>query len=333
MPQHVRTRPTLHAVDHSFLHVATLAQATEHPRLLPLLEQAVERAITASHPFPHTMLTGGCNTSKRVLARAIAADLVAPLAELDLSAMRTPDQLHERLSSLDRGSIVLASGVEQALHGPLPDLVSAALCGRCVQRSIPGSRYEPFTIILCTRDPMPAVLAGRDMFDHRFYLSRTEETEAVRLRRVLRRAGATCEDGAVAALAEGVISMRLPTVGTASAVVALLTRRGTTHLDRAQVDEDCWKTLMLLADPRWLRTLARRERRKAEAAAGTATPAVASGPVANGAVANAAVANAAPAPVNATPECPPPASSAPTPAQASSQPPRASDGGGLANAA
>lgn len=303
-----RRRPAAPArllpVDHSFLHVAALAQATEHPRLVPLLEQAVERSLAARQPFPHTLLTGGSDTSKRVLARAIAADMVAPLAELDLSAMRSPDQLHERLASLERGAILLASGAEQATHGPLPDLVSAANCGRCVLRNVPGGRYEPFTVILCTRERMRAMLAGRDMFGQRFYLERTVESEAIRLRRVLRRAGATCDDDAVSALADGVVSMRLPTLGAATAVATLLARRGTVHLDRAQVNEDCWKTLMLMADPRWLRSLARRERTKQAAA--PSAPAQAASPLQAQA---------------GEPSLPP------------SHPPRASDGGGLANAA
>ena len=278
-------------VDHSFLHVATLAHATEHARLVPVLEQAVEHALATRRPFPHTMLTGGSDTSKRVLSHAIAADMAVPLTELDLSAMRSPDQLHERLQALEAGAIVLASAGEQALHGPLPDLVSAANSGRCVLRSIPGARYERFTVLLCTRERMDAMLGGRDMFGQRFYFQRTAESEAIRLRRVLRRAGATCSDEAIAALAEGVLTMRLPTVGTAAAVTALLRRRGITEFDMAQLDEECWKTLMVMADPRWLRTLAKRDRRKAQAA----TPA-------------------------AAPQSPP-------------QPPRASEGGGLANAA
>lgn len=286
-------------VGHAFLHVATLAHAAEHARLVPILEQAVEHALATRQPFPHTMLSGGSDTSKRVLAHAIAADLAAPLAELDLSAMRSPDQLHERLQALEPGAIVLASAGEQALHGPLPDLVSAANCGRCVLRNIPGARYERFTIILCTRDRVDTLLGGRDVFEQRFYFQRTAESEAIRLRRVLRRAGATCSDDAVAALAEGVLTMRLPTIGTAAAVTALLRRRGVAAFDLAQLNEECWKTLMVMADPRWLRTLAKRDRRKAQAAAEVATQA------------------AAPA---AAPQSPPP-------------PPRASDGGGLANAA
>ena len=243
------------AVDHSFLHVATLAHVTEHPQLAAVLEGAVEQALAMQRPFPHTMLTGGQDSSKRVLAHAVAADLAVPIVEVDLSALRSPSELHEQLLAVEAGSIVLATAPEHGMHGPLPDLVSAALTGRCVLRNVPASRYERFTIILCTRERMPVVLGGRDAFAHRFYVNRTTESEAIRLRRVLCRAGATCDASATSELATGVVKMRLPTLGAAAAVTALLDRRGVRHVDNAQVDADCWKTLMTLADPRWLRTL------------------------------------------------------------------------------
>jgi hypothetical protein len=164
-----------------------------------------------------------------------------------------------------------------------------------------------------------AVLQASDLphHDERIYLGGTNALGASwrlpwapspRLRRVLRRAGATCDPDAIAALAEGTVSMRLPTIGTASAVVSLLGRRGTRHLDRAQVDDECWSTLLVMADPRWLRTLARRERRKTHDAApsqatGAGTAPSGTAPTGHG---------------SSTPATPPPG---------------ASDGGGLANAA
>lgn len=267
MPKHVPTRSTLLAVDHSFLHVATLSHVAEHPLLAAVLERLVEQSLATRRPFPNTMLTGGPDSSKRVIAHAIAADLAVPLVQVDLSALRSPNELHEQLLAVEAGSIVLATAPEHGLHGPLPDLISAALSGRCVLRNVPGARYERFTVILCTRERMPAVLGGRDSFAHRFYVNRTMETEAIRLRRVLARAGATCDADAARSLAMGVVRMRLPTVGAAAAVAALLDRRGSRHLDDAQINDDCWKTLMTLADPRWLRTLAKRDRAAAVAAA------------------------------------------------------------------
>lgn len=273
MPKHVPTRSTLLAVDHSFLHVATLSHAAEHPQLAAVLEGLVEQSLATRRPFPNTMLTGGSDCSKRVLAHAVAADLAVPLVHVDLSALRSPNELHDQLLAVEAGSIVLATAPEHGMHGPLPDLVSAALTGRCVLRNVPAARYERFTVILCTRERMPVVLGGRDAVVHRFYVNRTAETEAIRLRRVLCRAGATCDAGAAAALATGVVKMRLPTLGAAAAVAALLERRGVRHLHEVHVDAECWKTLMTLADPRWLRMLAKRDR--AAAATAVTDPAAA----------------------------------------------------------
>jgi hypothetical protein len=304
--------PRLQPVDPAMLRVPTLAHLGEHPALGAMLSSLVDESLRAGRPFPHTLLSGPGDTSKRVIAHAVAAEMAVPIVELDLSTIRTPQELHDALLALHAGTVLLVTRAEHAPPGPLNDLANAFLARRPVLRSLPGACYEPFTAFLATRLALESDGRCCTTFSQRFFLARSDASETARLSRVLRRIGLTCRDDAVTTLAAHAVRFRLRTLDVARAVAMVLERRGTATIDAAQLDRELWDTLGLLADPKWVRRVGKREA-KARAAAEAAKAAAAGTPAAAPATAptTEATTAAAPHPVR----------------------PHATDGGGLANAA
>jgi Holliday junction resolvasome RuvABC ATP-dependent DNA helicase subunit len=52
------------------------------------LQRAAERCLRERRRFPHTLIIGPRDSSKRTLARAIAWEMAVPVVEVDVKSMR-----------------------------------------------------------------------------------------------------------------------------------------------------------------------------------------------------------------------------------------------------
>jgi hypothetical protein len=283
----VQVEPSL-LVPRSFLHFR------EAPSLGPVLERIVLRQLAARRRFPHTLLVGPGGTSKRSLARLIAAEMAVPVHQVDVALLAAPDELHKVLRKAEAGHIVLVAGLDAAAPMALRDLGRASkrriavgnrplqggptdpwafLAGGDADRA--SRSYEDFTLIATLRDAseVPAQLIG--WFEHTYHLRRSVETEAVRVDRVMRRLGLTLGRAACRTVADHAIRFGIETLQCLEAIADWMRAERQTELDWEQLDRLLPTILEYHVDParaEEVRRAAVRRPGSANAAAATAAP-------------------------------------------------------------
>lgn len=120
-------------VTHEHLAVPTLAHLREYPTLGATLGAVAEECLRAGARFPHTLLVGPADSSKRTIARAIAADMAAPFHQVDMMQVTDPNRMHAAFRGLPDGAVVLVDGVDTLSPNALSDLSRVATAGRSVR--------------------------------------------------------------------------------------------------------------------------------------------------------------------------------------------------------
>jgi len=235
-------------IGHDDLAAPTLRHLTECPALAETASTLVERCLACGVRFPHTLISGPADSSKRVIARAIAAEMAAPLHVVELVHVRDPDALHSALRRIPAGAVALLSGAESFNKAAMAAL-SRAIGARepttepsmrdflldldrepwkRESKTRAPKRYEDFTVILTARRHVPPTSALHRWVELQFFTRRDGHTECARMSRALRRAGVDLAHHQLAEFAEFAAVYR---IRTAQAVNML-----TVHLDAVRRD-------------------------------------------------------------------------------------------------
>ena len=129
----VRAKPVA-LVTHEHLAAHALCHLQECPMLGTTAGALAEECLAAGTRFPHTLLVGPADSSKRTIARSIAADMAAPLHHVEMLELSNPDLMHAAFSGIPDGAVVLVSGIDTAPGGALSDLARVASARRSVRR-------------------------------------------------------------------------------------------------------------------------------------------------------------------------------------------------------
>lgn len=254
-------------VDHTVLALHSLHHFHENPALAGLLSRAVEASLRGSHRFPHTVLCGPADSGKRSLAHAVARELVQPVLELDMHAVRGADDLHAVFKEAGDGAIILLTHLEVAPPQALRDLQRAV--GQRTRLDAPRAAmphdgpvgkdwvaamselefaprksaraakpYDAFTVIATTRVPLDPSVNVVGWVERTYHLGRTAETEAFRVRRALARRAHSVDEASVAAIAEAMVSFGIRTLAGVGTLVEWMRAEGVTAMDAsARIDE------------------------------------------------------------------------------------------------
>jgi hypothetical protein len=265
-------------VDHTVLALHSLHHFHEHPALAGLLSRAVEASLRGSHRFPHTVLCGPADSGKRSLVRAIARELVQPVLELDMHAVRGADDLHAVFKEAGDGAIILLTHLEVAPPQALRDLQRAV--GQRMRLDAPhtgmhhdtpvgkdwvaamselefGPRksaralkpYDAFTVIATTRAPLDPSVNVVGWVERTYHLGRTAESEAFRVRRALARRALSLDEASVAAIAEAMVSFGIRTLAGIGTLVEWMRAEGVTTMDASARVEEVVSLLAPMANP------------------------------------------------------------------------------------
>lgn len=206
----VRAKPVA-LVTHEHLAAHALCHLQECPMLGTTAGALAEECLAAGTRFPHTLLVGPADSSKRTIARSIAADMAAPLHHVEMLELSNPDLMHAAFSGIPDGAVVLVSGIDTAPGGALSDLARVASARRSVRRPdfgdmlrrlerdpwrrAPGTKdrarraYGDFTMVLTARRHVPSDSPLHRWVQLQFFTRRTADTEVARLGRLFRHVG------------------------------------------------------------------------------------------------------------------------------------------------
>ncbi len=267
------------AVQPALLVPPTLNHFAEDPALARSLGRAIEECLRGRRRFPHTLLCGPADSGKRSVARAIAKELAEPATTLSMSGVTGPADIDAAFRDASDRGILVVDGLELATPPALRDLGRAAsgvrlepapgkACDEFEQllrrQSQAGKRYPSVTVIATTRDTVDPTAPWFGWVERTYYLGRTPEAEAARLRRVLARCGHSLDEGSLLAAAALVVDLGIRTLAAASALVEWIRDQGATAVDASgRIDE-----LVAVFGP-----LANPERVKQRMADGSAEPA------------------------------------------------------------
>jgi hypothetical protein len=222
----------------------TLTHLAECPALAQTASAVVEHCLAARMRFPHTLLVGPADSSKRLIAQAIAADMAAPFHALEMLHINGSDALHAALKGIPDGAVLLVSGIDTVTPNALADLARAVDGRESVRdttmrdlmrqmdgekwkrpaRGKPARAYGDFTVILTSRTHVPSDSALHRWVQLQFFTQRNAHTEAARLGRAFRRAGVGIVPAALAELARFAVTFKVRSLQAASSVALL---RGT----------------------------------------------------------------------------------------------------------
>ncbi|MFM9143909.1 MAG: hypothetical protein ACKORL_00685, partial [Phycisphaerales bacterium] len=200
-------RPHIAAtLDHRHLVPPTLGHLGEHPGLASLLDAEVTTCLARRARFPHTLLVGPADSSKRAIIATVAAELDVPVTWTDAAAMNDARELDRTLRRAAPGSIVAIAGADDLDTDTWSELARIAatrepprLRGYLAlmhemelepwQRTpADRSRYAEFTFMLTSRRHVATTAASVRWVERQWFVPRSKETETVRLRRLLRAA-------------------------------------------------------------------------------------------------------------------------------------------------
>jgi hypothetical protein len=243
-----------------------------------LLGRAVESSLRGSHRFPHTVLCGPADSGKRSLVHAIARELVQPVLELDMHAVRGSGDLHAVFKEAGDGAIVLLTHLEAAPPQALRDLQRAVGQRMRLDAPHPGMHhdtpagkdwvaalselefgprksaralkpYDAFTVIATTRVPLDPSVNVVGWVERTYHLGRTAETEAFRLRRALARRALWLDEASVNAIAEAMVSFGIRTLAGVATLVEWMRAEGVTTMDASQRVEELVSIFAPMAHP------------------------------------------------------------------------------------
>ena len=291
-------------LDHRHLVPPTLRHLSEHPGLASLLDAEVTTCLARRARFPHTLLVGPADSSKRTIIATVAAELDVPVTWTDAAAVNDFRELDRALRRALPGSIVAIAGADDLDADTWPELARIAatrepprLRGYLAmmhemelepwQRTpVDRGRYPEFTFMLTSRRHVATTAASVRWVERQWFVPRSKETESVRLRRLFRAASVEAADDAVATFGRFAPDLGMRTLGLANALVSLARTHGEGSVDAAGNSAHLEETLAPLIDPRApirLRRRLAREARRAATAAGAAASAPAGAAATSGA--------------------------------------------------
>jgi hypothetical protein len=234
--------PLARWITHEDLAAPTLSHLGECPALAETASAIAERCLAGSARFPHTLLVGPADSSKRLIAQAIAADMAAPFHVVELIHVKDPDALHAALRKVPAGAVVLMSGAEAFGGGALAELSRAVGAREHVrdtslrdfvrefdrepwkrdERPRAARRYEDFTVIVTSRTHVPPDSPFHRWVQLQFFTQRNGQTERARMARALRRAGIPLEPAKLSEFASFAATYRIRTVQALNTLAAHL---------------------------------------------------------------------------------------------------------------
>lgn len=224
---------------HADLGAPTLDHLAECPALAETASAVVERCLAERSRFPHTLLVGPADSSKRLVAQAIAADMAAPFHVVEMLHIGGPDALHAALRGVPAGAVVLVSGVDTVTPNALADLARAVAGRESVRDTTlrdlmrevedepwkkPGRAraprgYQDFTVVMTSRTHVPSDSPLHRWVQLQFFTQRNAHTEAARMARAFRRAGVRMETESMCELARFAVTFKVRTLQAVNAVL------------------------------------------------------------------------------------------------------------------
>lgn len=289
-------RPAIPAtLDHRHLVPPTLRHLEEHPGLAMLLDAEVTTCLARAARFPHSLLVGPADTSKRAIIATVAAELDVPVTWTDAATMNDWHEIDRTLRRAAPGSIVAiagADGLDEDAWAELARIASTREAPRTRgflaamqelelepwQRTpAERRRYPEFTFMMTSRRHVAATAPSVRWVERQWFVSRTKASETVRLHRLLRAAGVEASPASIEAFAEFAPGMGIRTLGLANALVSVARAHGNGTLDAPGSAERMESMLEPLIDPCAASRLRRRMARDARRAAAAQAKAAASG--------------------------------------------------------
>jgi hypothetical protein len=235
-------------LSHEHLAANALCHLRECPTLAGTAGAVAEECLAAGARFPHTLLVGPADSSKRTIARAIAADMAAPFHHVEMLEVTGPDLMHAAFTGIPDGAVVLVSGIDTVSSGALSGLARVASARRSVRqpdlgdmlrrmerepwrrgsrtKDRPRRAYGDFTMVLTARRHVPSDSPLHRWLQLQFFTRRCAETEAVRLGRLFRRAGWDPEPEAIGILADFAVRYGVRTLQFANGLTLALRALG-----------------------------------------------------------------------------------------------------------
>jgi len=246
----------------------TLSHLTENRLLGAGLLRTAEQALRDNVRFPHTLLMGPADSSKRAIVACIAKEMAVELQSVDLPTIDGPAELHTIFKAATDRSIVLLSGldhlsppaIQDVLRAmlrrerPRPDAQSAAMLAMraATGERVPTSRnarYADFTLIATMRSHAPTNASICRHFDRIYYTTRSVETEAARLRRLLASGGITISVRTAKAVAARAVTGGMRTVSVANGIRDYLGDSCTSPVSGRAVTRAVEQYFAIAADP------------------------------------------------------------------------------------
>ena len=229
----------------------SLSHLVEAPVLASALLRKVEHCFSTRTRFPHTLLQGPADGSKRAIAHAIAAEMAAPVRSLDLALVVSPDDLHSVFRDAAPGAVVLVSGLHAASPMVLRDLARAAARTpiapqrnrphlpfadpALVRPERPARPYADFTIIATAREELDCS-QFLEWVEARYYLCRTPATESARVTRLFARSGCQVDAASCRTIAELLVKRRIRTLPGVGAITDWMRSEGIQSVTWRTVD-------------------------------------------------------------------------------------------------
>lgn len=260
-----RTPPAV--LDPSILVPPSFAHLAEVPALATALQRTVEACLQSRARFPHTLLVGPADASKRSIAAVIAAEMAVPISFIDLTLVAAPDDLHAALKDVPIGGVVVASGfdavhpnivrdIARAVSQRRPAVAAASrpqlpwdldpALGRPARAPKP---YAEFTMIGTAREPLEGVGRFMGWVEQQFHLRRSPASEAARLGRAFARFGLAVDAAGCRAMAERVVGLGIRTLPAVGAVVEWMRAEGLSSIEWSSLEKMLPVLLEYQADP------------------------------------------------------------------------------------
>ena len=284
---HANTKATM--LDHTHLAAPTLSHLEECPAIGRALASIVEQCLQNGMRFPHTLLVGGADSSKRVIAAAIAAEMAVPFHYLELIQLCSGDALHAALRPVTAGSVVLIGGLDNAVEGIYTDLARAiigrerpkesnfAMWMREMNREDwqkasrqSSSKYADFTVILTARLHHPAHADYLRWVERHYFTKKCEASETARLRRLFRHTDRSVDDHVIRLIAQTTTTFGVRTIEAANAVTEHMRNNCIERLDQRMYGEHFEDMFAALLDPKRVAAYKKKLARLEQAARKTA---------------------------------------------------------------
>ena len=254
-------------LDPSILVPPSFAHLAEAPALATALQRTVEACLRSRTRFPHTLLVGPADASKRSIAAVIAAEMAAPVSFLDLTLVAAPDELHAVLKDVPAGGVVVASGFD-AVHPNIVRDIARAVSQRRPAVATPSrpqlpwdldpaiarparapKPYADFTMIGTAREPLEGVGRYMGWVEQQFHLERSAASESVRLGRAFARYGLKVDAAGCRTMAERTVGSGIRTLPAVGAVVEWMRAEGLSSIQWSSLECMLPVLLQYQADP------------------------------------------------------------------------------------